>query len=42
MSISQRTTKLILATCLACLPACLFSQSFISSFGWNYRSLEPI
>ncbi len=40
MSISQRTTKLISSTCLACLLAYFLNLS--SGFGWNNRSLEPI
>ena len=41
MSITQRTTKLILATCLACFLAYFF-RLIISSFSWNYRPLKPI
>ena len=37
---TQRTTKLILATCLACFLA--YFRFIISSFSWNHRSLEPL
>ena len=41
MSLTQRTTKLVLATCLACFSR-LFFRFIISSFSWNHRPLKPL